>query len=267
MATFRFYGDLNDFLPIEKRDVDFAYPFTEPQSVKHLIEAAGVPHPEVELILVNGLPVDFGYMVQEGDAVAVYPLSLLPERMPQMEASLLRPSLPRPACFILDIHLGQLARYLRLLGFDTLYPDHHHDDGELAQLAAADNRILLTRDRGLLKRSMVTYGYCLRTPDPREQLTAVLTRYDLFDDIQQTPRCLRCNGELRPVPKADIEHRLEPKTKAFYDEFHMCQACSQIYWQGSHYDQIQQFIQQVQQEVAARRARKNAHSEAVGGAQ
>lgn len=244
VATFRFYGDLHDFLPLEKREAAFVYLFTEPQSVKHLIEATGVPHTEVEMILANGASVGFGYMVHDGDDVAVYP----PLALPDVPAPVpLRPPRPRPARFILDIHLGQLARYLRLLGFDTLYPDHNHNDEELAQFAHDDNRILLTRDRGLLKRSMVTYGYCLRSSDSWVQLTAVLHRYHLFDDIQDTPRCLRCNGELRPVLKADILHRLQPKTQQYYDTFHLCTACDQIYWQGSHYPAIHRLVMEVRQ--------------------
>lgn len=249
-ATFRFYADLNDFLPPQKRQNHFDYSFSESQSVKHLLEAVGVPHTEVAAIVVNGQPVDFSYMVQDGDRVAVYP----PFISTGVSLRQLRPPLPRPARFVLDIHLGQLARYLRLLGFDTLYPDHTHDDADLAQLAHDDNRVLLTRDRGLLKRSLVTYGYCLRTRNSRQQLTAVLSRYDLFDDIQSVPRCLRCNGELRAVPKAEIMDRLQPKTQQFYHEFHVCQECDQIYWKGSHYDQIQEFIAGVRQEIVQLRS-------------
>ncbi len=240
-AIFRFYADLNDFLPPEKRQESFAYAFKPPQSIKHLIEALGVPHPEVEAIWVNGRSVDFGYLVQNGDRVAVYP-PFTTLRGPGVP---LRPLPPRPARFILDIHLGQLARYLRLLGFDTLYPDHHHDDADLAQLAWAEARILLTRDRGLLKRSKVVHGYCLRTRLPRDQVTAVLRRYNLFNEIRDLPRCLRCNGLLRPVPKAEILHRLEPKTQKYYDTFQICTACQQVYWPGSHYARMLQFVAEI----------------------
>jgi len=146
-ASFRFYADLNDFLPPERQQTAFTYPFNSDQSVKHLIEAAGVPHTEVEVILINGAPVDFGYIVQPGDRVAVYPHF---SELDVGENGRLRPPPPSPARFVLDIHLGQLARYLRLLGFDTLYPDNAHDDANLAQIAHDDNRILLSRDRGLL---------------------------------------------------------------------------------------------------------------------
>lgn len=247
-ATFHFHAELNDFLPEARRERPFAYAFKPPQSVKHLIEAAGVPHPEVALILGNGAPVDFHYAVQDGDQIAVYPAPAV-----MAAAPLLRPPLHRPVRFLLDIHLGQLARYLRLLGFDARYPDHNHDDAGLARLAHDDDRVLLTRDRGLLKRRLVTHGYCLRTMDPRAQVTAVLRRYDLYSDIRELTRCLRCNGTLQPVNKAAVLHLLEPKTKLYYDVFQQCQACGQVYWQGSHTPQIQAFLDGVRQEAGQMR--------------
>jgi len=243
-ASFRFYAELNDFLPPERQQTAFAYPFNSDQSVKHLIEAAGVPHTEVELILANNEPVDFSYAVQSGDRVAVYPHFAA---LPLGENGRLRPPPPAPARFVLDIHLGQLARYLRLLGFDTLYPTSDLDDADLAQIAHDENRILLSRDRGLLMRSLVVHGYCLRTKDSEEQLTAVLHRFNLFDQIQDTPRCLRCNGILQPVAKEAILDRLEPKTRLYYNEFQICQACGQIYWQGSHYPKLRQFVATIKQ--------------------
>ena len=238
-ATFRFYANLNDFLPRERRQTNFAYTFNSDQSVKHLIESAGAPHTEVELIVVNGKPVGFSYLVQAGDRVSVYP-HMTTLAVP--ENGRLRPPPPGSARFVLDIHLGQLARYLRLLGFDTVYPDSNHDDADLAQIAHEDKRILLTRDRGLLMRGIVVHGYCIRTKDPDEQITAVLHRFDLFDDIQETPRCLRCNGLLQPITKEKILDRLEPKTRLYYDEFHICTDCEQIYWQGSHYPKLREFV-------------------------
>jgi uncharacterized protein with PIN domain len=157
---------------------------------------------------------------------------------------LLRPRLPRPVRFLLDVHLGQLATYLRLLGFDAVY-DNDCEDAELADLAHESGRVLLTRDRRLLMRKQVTYGYCLHARDPQAQLRAVLRRYDLFDAINPWQRCLRCNGRLRPVAKEEILHRLEPKTKKYYEEFHICEACDQIYWKGSHYQALQEFLAEI----------------------
>lgn len=240
-AYFRFYAGLNDFLPPEKRQVTFAYAFKGPVSVKHLIESIGVPHTEVEIILANGQSVDFSYLVQGQDRIAVYP------SFGSLDVSSLlrvRPPFPNPYRFLLDNHLGRLARYLRLLGFDALYP-HGMDDEQLAHLAHQEKRILLTRDRGLLKRSRVTYGYCLRTKNSKEQVRAVLQRFDLFDAISPWERCLRCNGRLQPIAKEAILHRLEPKTKRYFHEFNICQSCGQIYWKGSHYQRLEQFINNI----------------------
>ena len=139
--------------------------------------------------------------------------------------------------------MGKLARYLRLLGFDTIYFEEDVRDPELARISNVENRIMLTRDRGLLKRDIVTYGYCLRTRDSEEQLTAVLHRFQLHDHIQPWTRCLRCNGLMHPVAKEAIIDRLEPKTKKYFDKFHMCNDCQQIYWQGSHVSKLRGLIE------------------------
>lgn len=248
-ADFRFYAELNDFLPAGRRQRTFAYPFTGPQSVKHLIEAAGIPHTEVEAILANGAPVDFTYMVGRGDRIAVYPPfnSLRPS--PTVR---LRPPRPRPARFLLDVHLGRLARYLRLLGFDARYAQgEKEDDADLATLAAESGRILLSRDRELLMRKVVVHGCCLRTREPRAQLSAVLRRYGLYEEISGFSRCLNCSGLLEPVDKAEIVDQLEPKTKQYYDDFQRCRTCGQIYWQGSHFDKLAAFLADVRREAAA----------------
>lgn len=245
-AIFRFYADLNFFLPAHRRQRNFAVPtYAGDQSVKHLIEALGAPHTEVGLILANSKPIQFGYLVQSGDYISVYPpfTTLEPP-----ESARLRPPLPNPARFLLDNHLGKLARYLRLLGFDTLYFHNSYDDPQLAQLAHREQRILLSRDRGLLKRSEVVYGYCLRTKDSRRQVTAVLHRFRLHDQIKPWTRCLRCNGRLRPVSKQAILHLLEPKTKQYFEEFQQCEACGQVYWRGSHFHRLRDFVDQVMQE-------------------
>ncbi|MCP4427448.1 MAG: Mut7-C ubiquitin/RNAse domain-containing protein [Chloroflexi bacterium] len=241
IVYFRFYAKLNDFVPPKKRQRTAVYPFQGPVSVKHLIESAGIPHTEVEIILANGESVDFSYSVQDGDRIAVYPVFASIDVSPLLK---LRPPVPPPHRFLLDNHLGKLARYLRLLGFDALYFNDQADDEELAQIAHDEGRIMLTRDRGLLKRSKVVYGYCLRTKDSTEQVTAVLRRYQLHDQIQPWKRCLRCNGLLHPVAKEAIIDRLEPKTKLHFNDFQMCAGCEQIYWRGSHYQKLKRFIGQ-----------------------
>ena len=242
-AQFRFYAELNDFLPVEKRQRPLVHLFTLSGSVKDMIESLGVPHTEVDLILANGESVDFAYLVQDGDRISVYPVFESIDITPVLRV---RPEPLREPRFVLDVHLGQLAIYLRMLGFDTLYRNDY-DDEELARISSDEGRILLTRDRGLLKRSIVTHGYCLRTTQPRQQVVEVIRRFDLHRSIEPFRRCLHCNAVLEPVKKDEIADRLSPKTRDYYDEFRRCPNCDRIYWQGSHFERMQQFIDSVMQ--------------------
>jgi uncharacterized protein with PIN domain len=242
-AIFRFFAELNDFLIRNRRGISFEYSFTGNPSVKHLIEAFRVPHTEVGIILANGVPVDFSYLVQNGDLIYIQPVSLDTQITPQSISSQ-KPNV-RPL-FLLDNHLGKLATYLRMLGFDVLYRNDYQD-AELAILASQEKRILLTRDRGLLMRRAIQQGYCVRKMIPKEQLIEVVKRYNLLDKIQPFQRCLRCNGLLCPVSKEDIIDRLEPLTRLYYDEFHLCSNCDQIYWKGSHYERMRRFLEEIRE--------------------
>lgn len=244
-AHFHFWGELADFLPADKDASAVPYLLRGPVAVKHLIEALGIPHTEVEAIFTGGRPVDFFYRVQAGDQIDVYPAHFPTGRTFHQP---LRPQRPIPASFVADGHLGRLTTYLRLLGFDTLYHNNYGDD-ELALLAHHEQRILLTRDRRLLMRKMVVYGQCLRSRDPWQQLQAVIQRFLLADQIRPWQRCLRCNGLLRPVSKQEILDRLEPKTKKYYHEFHICQECEQIYWKGSHYQPLQELVEAIGRQI------------------
>ena len=161
-ADFRFVAELNHFLPPSQRQVSFTHFFKGRASIKDMIESLGVPHPEVDLILVNGESVDFSYIVADGDRIEVYPISASTDFTPSIRV---RPSNLCSDRFVLDIHLGKLANSLRLLGFDTLYCNDYADE-ELAQISASEERILLTRDKDLLIRSLVTYGYYVRKTNP-----------------------------------------------------------------------------------------------------
>ncbi len=231
-ARFTFLPDLNNFLTHERREGSFGYAFAQGQSVKHLIEAAGVPHTEIGQVMVNGQPVGFDYRVQGSDQVTVFPARAENEK-------------PGAARFVLDNHLGRLAAYLRMLGFDVVYRNDF-EDVELAEIAAEEERILLTRDRRLLMRKAVRRGYCLRSLDSREQAIEVLQRYSLFQAIAPFRRCLRCNTPLERTSKEAIIEHLEPLTKRYYEEFHRCPACGQIYWKGSHYEHMQDMINSFQ---------------------
>jgi uncharacterized protein with PIN domain len=228
--TLRFYAELNDFLLDNRKHKRFEIALNRRTSVKDLIESLGVPHTEVEIILANGRSVDFSYIVKTRDDLSVYPMFESVDVTPLLK---LRQTPLRETRFVLDCHLGRLARYLRQFGFDTLYRNDYTDD-ELAETAAREHRILLTRDRTLLKRSIITHGYFIRECDPRKQLDEVIRRFDLKSQITPFGRCTRCNGLVERVDKATIEHRLEPKTRLYFDDFWQCSSCNQIYWEGSH---------------------------------
>lgn len=240
-AQFRFYAQLNHFLPPEQQKRRFTHTFNWRASVKDMIESLGVPHTEIELIVANGEPVDFSYIVESGDMISVYPPFESLDIGPLLRVS--PPPLPSPR-FVVDIHLGKLAERLRLLGFDTLRPDKH-DDATLARISHDEQRILLTRDTGLLKRNIVEHGCYIRSTRPRQQVIEVLQRYSLIDQIATFSRCIRCNGVLHPVPKSEILDRLPPRTADYYDEFRICDQCDQVYWKGSHYDHMLDFIKDV----------------------
>lgn len=250
-VTLRAYGRLNDFLAPPRRQRPFARDFRGRASVKDLIESAGIPHPEVALILANGEPVDFAYQVGDLDRLSVYPplRSLDSARLPALRHE--TSGKPR---FVLDTHLGRLARYLRLLGFDTLY-QNDFDDAALERIAVEEDRVLLTQDVGLLKRAAIQHGYFVRASDPRLQLVEVAGEFDLLDSAAPFERCLRCNSLLEPVPKAEIEDRLMPRTRAEFDEFYRCDGCGAIYWKGSHYDRMRRLIEELERELRGRHSK------------
>jgi len=227
-AYFSFLGRLNDFLPRDQKEQTLTVDFRGRQSVKHLAESLGVPHPEIGQVQVNDREETLGAITQDGDQVELHPIQNGFSGEPR---------------FILDGHLGRLAAYLRMLGFDCLYQNNYADE-ELAETVQREGRILLSRDRRLLMRKAVTYGYCLRSLDSLEQLSEVIRRFDLAKRIVPFHRCLRCNHPLEPVAKEAVLDRLEPLTKLYFDEFQICPACKQIYWKGSHYEQMQGLIEQ-----------------------
>jgi len=241
---FRFYAELNDFLPSGRHQKRFTYEVQGNPAVKDTIEALGIPHTEVELILVNDQSVDFSYQLQDDDRVSVYPVFESVDITPLIR---LRPAPLREVRFILDTHLGRLAGYLRMLGFDTRY-SNDCDDGTLAQIASQEKRILLTKDRGLLKRNLVTHGYCVRSTYPREKLIEVLRRFDLFGQVQPFARCIRCNGILEDVSKKEVLDLLPLRVKEGHDEFRGCKNCGRVYWKGTHYERMRQFLDGVLRE-------------------
>ena len=238
-AWFRFYEELNDFLPSDKKRISFPYSFSGNQSVKDAIEAIGVPHVEIDMILVNGNPVDFSYKIRNEDKISVYPVF---ESLDITGVTHLREKPLRDPKFILDVHLGKTARYLRLCGFDSLY-EKDYDDNEIINISVSQRRIILTRDRGLLKNKKVTHGYWIRSQHPESQFMEVMERLDLKNMVKPFTRCMGCNSVLQYIPKSEIEDKLLPGTRKYFDIFLQCQGCGQIYWEGSHFEKMKAFIE------------------------
>jgi len=243
-ARFRFYAELNDFLPNESRGKELARRFDVSGSVKDFVESFGVPHTEIDLVLANGNPVDFSYPVRDGDLVSVYPVF---ESLDISSVSRVRAVPLRALRFLLDVHLGRLAAYLRMAGFDALY-DNQAPDAELAGIVAREGRVLLTRDRYLLMRTEVDRGYWVRSAEPRQQLLEVVTRFDLAGSMRPFTRCLKCNRTLEEASRESVVERLPPRITE--DGFRVCPACQRVYWKGSHHARMDRLLGWVKAAVA-----------------
>ncbi len=240
-AEFRFYEELNDLLPKHRRKRSFFHSFSGSPSVKDVVESLGVPHTEIDVILVDGESVGFDRRLEGGERVAVYPVF---ERFDVKGLTRLRPEPLRDPKFIADVHLGKLARYLRLLGIDTLYERALDDEG-IARKSREGRRIVLTRDRGLLKRKIVTHGYTVRSHHADAQLLEVVEAFDLRRRIASFTRCLQCNGAVRSVEKASVERLLPAHTRESYDRYLQCESCGSIYWSGAHYRRLAAIVASV----------------------
>lgn len=229
-AVFRFYAELNDFLLEERRFQNIDFRFDVAPSVKDAVESVGVPHTEIDVILVNGDSVDFSYRLADGDRISVYPVF---ESLDVSDLVRLRPEPLRETRFVLDVHLGRLASLLRIAGFDTRY-ETDAPDADLVRTSVQERRVLLTRDVGLLKRSDLTHAYYVRSTERRKQLAEVLDRFDLRRNARPFTRCPRCNGLLEDVDRAAVEHLLEPGTVSSIDDFRRCRDCGRPYWRGAH---------------------------------
>jgi len=237
-ATFRFYEELNDFLAPQRRGHEFACACARAATTKHMIEALGVPHTEVELVLVNGESVGFGLQLRDGDRVAVYPKFEAFDVTPLLRV---REHPLRETRFVADAHLGGLARLLRMLGFDTLYDNHFRDD-EIAGIAAEQQRIVLTRDRDLLKRRGITHGCYVHALGSGPQLREVIDRLDLAGAARPLSLCLHCNAPLHAIDKALVAAALPPKVRACHERFSICDVCRRVYWEGSHWERMRALV-------------------------
>jgi uncharacterized protein with PIN domain len=244
-ARFRFYEELNDFLSTGKRKIQFDYNFNGKPSIKDAIEAIGIPHTEVDLIIVNGESVSFDYHLLTGDIVSVYPVFEGLDITPVVK---LRDTPLRETKFVADVHLGKLVRLLRMLGFDVLYRNDYHDQA-IITISVNEKRIILTRDRQLLYPKIVTHGYWVRSQNPQEQVVEVLKRFDLLKQINPFTRCLACNGHLHEVEKQDIVDRLEPLTIKYYNDFFQCDICKKVFWEGSHYVKLKNTLEKIKKSI------------------
>jgi hypothetical protein len=238
-ASFRFYHGLDELLAKELRGEWVVRSFKGNPSIKHMVESLQIPHTEIGPVMVNGLKAGLGTLLYGGEKVELFPA--IHELTEDVSAS------DWPPRFLLDGHLGKLATYLRMLGVDARY-SNKADDKDLAQAAEQDHLALLTRDRRLLMRKMVTRGYLVRSLDPICQLEEVIQRFKLEDQINPFVRCLRCNTALLPVDKQAVYDRLEPLTKQYYNDFSICPMCGRVYWRGSHHGHMQAIIQQIRGE-------------------
>ena len=227
----RFYEELNDFLSTLKKKTRFEHNFIDRTSVKDLIESFGVPHTEIDLILVNGKSVSFDYIINDKDDISVYPVF---ESFDISDVQKLRAGPLRDPKFICDVHLGKLAKNLRMLGLDTFYKNSITKN-EIVLTSMNENRVILTRDGGLLKIKNVTHGYYIRNTDPIKQTSEVINRFHLEKTMKRFSRCLRCNTVLKTVQKEMIMERIPEKVKASQDEYFICSNCDRIFWKGTHY--------------------------------
>lgn len=237
-AEFRFYEELNDFLQARLRKTAFPIGIDRGRSVKDAIESAGIPHTEVDLIVVDGASVGFDHVLHGGERVAVYPVF---ERLDIAPLQHLRPAPLRDPRFVIDTHLGKLARHLRLAGFDSLWRNDYADE-EIVALARAERRIVLTRDRGLLKRRAVERGHFVHPVDAALQLAEVIRVFQLEAMLRPFSRCRECNLALVDADKAEVIDRLPGKVREFYERFRRCPGCGRIYWEGTHYERLKRML-------------------------
>lgn len=233
-ATFRFYEELNDFLPPERCRGEFSVPCARDATAKHMIEALGVPHTEVELIIINGESVGFDRLLRDGDRVSVYPRFESLDITPLLRV---REWPLRVTRFVADAHLGGLARLLRMAGFNTLYRNDYQDS-EIAAIAIREGRIVLTRDRDLLKLRDITHGCYVHAQKPVRQLGEILARLDLAGSLRPFTLCLECNAPLRAIEKALVLEYLPPSVQLSHTHFTTCDLCHRIFWQGSHWTRM-----------------------------
>lgn len=234
-----FHGNLKTLLPPRKRmatSVD--YLLTRRASIKDIIESLRIPHSEIGHIMRQGEELSFSTIPATHERIDIHPIRApFDVRIPTR----LRPEPFDDVRFLVDINVGKLTSLLRMAGFDTASTAGLSSQ-EIAEKAIREQRILLSRNRDLLKLRAIVFAHLVRTQQPLKQLSEVLHLYGLTQDVHPFSRCLRCNILLEPVNKAEIMARLEPLTKQYYDRFYRCSACDRIYWRGSHHEHMLEVI-------------------------
>jgi len=243
----RAYAELNDFLPLDRRFVTFRQPLRLNQTVKDLIEAVGIPHTEVEAVVVSGSSVRFDHRPSDDDLISVYPVFESLDVRPILR---LRPRPLRDTRFVVDSNLGGLARLLRMLGFDVVFRNDFADD-EIAGISAFEKRVLLTRDVDLLKRKEITHGYYVRATAPLEQASEVVRRFDLARGLHPLSRCLECNDVLEAVAVEEVKDLVPDAPQRQHNTFTRCGACGRVYWPGSHYARMREKVDEILERARA----------------
>jgi uncharacterized protein len=229
-TVLRLHGDLRTLARGDGTG-DLPLASSGPRSVKDLVESVGVPHTEVAHLTVDGAPVGFAHRLVGGERVEAFG----PSDVPTARASVLPPDPPR--AFACDVHLGTLARRLRLLGFDTWYANDV-TDRDLLHRALDDDRVLLSRDRALLCRRELVHGYLPRSDDPTVQVAEVVGRFALAAVAAPLTRCVRCNAPLDPVPLDEVATLVPPRSRRAFDRFARCRGCGRVFWPGSHLEAL-----------------------------
>ncbi|MGK7395215.1 MAG: Mut7-C RNAse domain-containing protein [Candidatus Cyclobacteriaceae bacterium M3_2C_046] len=238
----RFYGPLNDFLPVSKRQQTLSYSFFSHPTVKDVIQSYGIPHTETVLVLCNHQQISLNHPVHDHDYISVYP------PFKNLSEDYLQVKHPEPIRFILDVHLGKLTKYLRMLGIDCFY-ENDLEDLTIINTAREQYRVILTRDLGILKHHLSFYGYWLRSQEPQKQLFEVIEHYQLTRYFNPLSRCLNCNSLLEPVNKKDILDQIPQKTIQYYNQFYRCGGCSKIFWKGSHFQEMEKMVQNIRRSI------------------
>lgn len=237
----RCYAELNDYLPKVCRQRELPVPLSDAATVGSLIVGQKIPVEAVEVALVNGNSCGLDRVLRDGDRVSLYPMFETIDATPLLR---LRGQPLRQMRFVADAHLGRLARYLRLLGFDTLF-ENDPGDPELARISSQEGRVLLSRDRELLQRRSLTHALWIPPIRPHEQLVYLVEHLDLRGLFKPFTRCTVCNGLLSPVSREHSDPDVPPSVRAAFDTFWRCDGCARVYWQGSHYERLKVLVGQL----------------------